>query len=81
MIEGNPNAYPKPEEIFRMIEGGGGAISRMIENDLKENPIEMQNSAYWFKCQIIILLFLSVIIYHENPVEMKKWTKKIDGGG
>ena len=29
----------------------------------KENPIEMKNSAYWFK-------FL-VIIYTENPVEMK----------
>ena len=35
----------------------------------KENPIEMQNSAYRLKCPVFILLFLSVIFYDKNPIE------------
>ena len=38
-------------------------IKRVYKENPKENPIEMKNSAYWFK--------FSVIIYTDNPIEMK----------
>ncbi|MEO1765362.1 MAG: hypothetical protein AAFR83_26405 [Cyanobacteria bacterium J06629_18] len=47
----------------------------------KENPIEMKNSAYWFKFLVIIIeksfikmkckTFYIKIIYKENPIGMK----------
>ena len=54
-----------------------------------EKPIEMKNSAYWFKCPVSIIFFsyylsrksnwnwkmTKISISTENPIEMKKWHK------